>query len=295
MLGIALYLQQKFPNFFPCMKAMPRRIARVFFVMKFTITINQKEAIASGLDLDVFDLIIFDLLHSFSLHPSCKKKQEDGHTYYLFSWKLITNQLPILKITTRQAIQKRMDRLKEAKIISPHPGNQALQQSWYRFSQNAPMLLFDLQTEIGRLGGEPANGGLQEPANGRLHNKDLINKNINEGAALRQDIIDFLSSIVTWVKSNPDKYPKLMYVDFARYWLEPSTGKRKKMLRFQGCEFFDLGRRLGTWFQTAGDLNISKQWEKESEVAALNELFYKLIPPKKENDAKTTEESSAGK
>lgn len=113
--------------------------------------------------------------------------------------------------------------------------------------------------------------------------KDSIYNNSNKEKDLKTE---FLKSVVEWVKINPGKYPQLMYVEFCEYWIEKSpTGKK---MRFQAEKFFDLGRRLSTWFKSEiCQKKLPDFWEKEKNLPGINVLLRNLIK-KNENQKETT-------
>lgn len=98
-----------------------------------------------------------------------------------------------------------------------------------------------------------------------------------EEVPIRDRKISFLKLIIDWIAVNPSKYPKLMYNDFAKYWIESSFKKKKVKLRFEDQEYFDVGRRLGTWFQKVKDETTKEYWEKENQIGTVNDLFKKLL------------------
>ena len=132
------------------------------------------------------------------------------------------------------------------------------------------------------LGGKPGSGN-PVPENPPILNTDLVKteeqrpgtappKRPVEEKTIQQRKIDFLKLVIDWVAENPNKYPKALYVEFAKYWVEQSTGKRIK-LRFEEQKFFDIGRRLSTWFQKVKDDQLSKYWDQEEKSDTLNNLF----------------------
>jgi hypothetical protein len=246
--------------------------------MKFNILINQKAVIDAGFDLDIVDLAIFELLKDFSLTNQCKKMTEGDTVYFLFNWKLVNNQLPIIGLNSRQAVFKRMEKLKACDIINPHKSNASLGKSWYCFGPNYHKLIFaKASTTVD--GG--VNESLQGSVNNGLHNNvpnsnNEIKDKEQPEQIIRKKKIDFLKLVIDWVTVHPSKYPKLMYVDFSKYWLE-CTMKNKTKLRYEEQKFFDIGRRLGTWFQKAADTQLVKYWDNEDKIETLNDLFKKQI------------------
>lgn len=250
--------------------------------MKFNILINQKAAIDSGLDLDIIDLSIFVTLKDFALSKRCEKmKAEDGTVYYLFSWGLIVKELPILGLNSRQAVFKRFEKLRAANVIYPNPDNGTLAKSWYAFGVNYDRLIFSTPDNNGLQGdnesSKPANDSLQKPVNNGLQNNSTLiieqdNKDTTQ-ELIRKKKIQFCFDLIEWVKVNPSKYPKLMYVDFCRHWME--TNKAGKKMRFEDEQFFELGKRLSTWFARIKDVELAKKWETENTLGTLNDLLKK--------------------
>jgi len=93
-----------------------------------------------------------------------------------------------------------------------------------------------------------------------------------EVQTLYQRKIMFLKLVIDWIAENDTKYPKLMYVDFANYWVEQSVSTKVK-LRFEEQRFFDIGRRLGTWFKKVKQEDLQAYWQKEKELPTVNDLF----------------------
>ena len=55
----------------------------------------------------------------------------------------------------------------------------------------------------------------------------------------------FRLSIAAFIKSNPNKYPKQLYIDFEEYWTE--HGEKDEKMRFEKEKTFGLSRRLSSW------------------------------------------------
>jgi hypothetical protein len=259
--------------------------------MKYTILINQKAAIDAGLSLDLVDLCVFSFISDFIASGHAKKKISNEEVYYLISWKLISKQLPILGLGTRQSVYNRIKKLCDQGVLYPHEDNQVLGQSWFMQGENMYKLLF----------AEPVNDDIQgckqepsPPVNNGIHNNTIIdntisNKNTGPGSpaaypflekkeiTIQQRKITFLKLVIDYAVENPSKYPKLFYVEFAKYWVESSMHKKKLKLRFECQEFFDIGRRLSTWSQKVNDVTLHGYWDNETKVDTLNALFKKQI------------------
>lgn len=264
--------------------------AGFFCFMKFTILINQKAAIESELDLDIIDLSIFDFIKDFTHSGNCKSKLLNNKIYYLLSWKLISSQLPILFLRTRQSVYSRMKKLCDRKILESCPDNQTDGEAWYCFSTNYDYFVFKTDDKKKPLDNcyppvnetlQGCNSELSPPVNETLQNNTISNNTISNKVGqlppnpieiVRNNKIEFCKAILAFDKKYPNKYPKLMYLAFAKYWTE-TGGVRKIKMRFEDQKFFEISRRLATWFSKAKDPEITSFWEKEQKIQPLNELL----------------------
>jgi hypothetical protein len=247
--------------------------------MKFSICVNQKAAIDSGLKLDIVDLAIFELLKDFSHVESCKTIQEDGKTYYLFHWKLINQQLPILNLNSRHSVYQRMKKLSDAGILIASKDNQANSMSYYRFGPKHEQLIFVNNTGVANTtpGG---NKNTPDPVNNNTPNNSINTDNTikdNIEAATIKKKEDFIKLLIAWVNTHPSKYPKIMYRNFFTYWVEVSATKKKVQLRYEAQEFFDIGRRLSTWFSHCNDQDILAQWNADVKLPELQTILLNVV------------------
>lgn len=99
------------------------------------------------------------------------------------------------------------------------------------------------------------------------HKKAIIEKSIVD----RKN--EFKLMVISWYSQNPMKYPKLMLVKFVRHWTEQSLKKKKALLRFEDQEFFEVGKRLATWFGNSNDNEIRVNWECNERINSLEKLL----------------------
>lgn len=120
-----------------------------FFIMKYTILINQYAAVKSGLDLDLIDLAIFDFIKDFAHSPNCVKIQTPEGIYFWVSHKLVMDAMPLLNIKTNQGLIKRIENLIKAGILQKHPNCDLYSRTLYCFGNNYDLLTFtDKATEV---------------------------------------------------------------------------------------------------------------------------------------------------
>lgn len=67
--------------------------------------------------IDLAENVIFHYLQSLFTSPDFEKKQVNGKDCIFFNYRLIVNQLPILGITSRQKVMKRINRLVKFGLI----------------------------------------------------------------------------------------------------------------------------------------------------------------------------------
>lgn len=96
-----------------------------------------------------------------------------------------------------------------------------------------------------------------------------------EGEKIKNSKIKFCKKVIEWATKNPDKYPKLMYFDFAKHWLE--LAQSEKSMRYEGEKFFEIGKRLATWFSFSDNNKLSAQWTAEKDTGTINSLLLKLL------------------
>lgn len=71
----------------------------------------------------------------------------------------------------------------------------------------------------------------------------------------------FLSEIAEYKTNNVYKYPTKIYNDFFRWWTE-SNGKKMK---FEEQKFFEIGKRLATFWSRLSTEEKSKLWQLEKD------------------------------
>ena len=83
---------------------------------------------------------------------------------------------------------------------------------------------------------------------------------------LRRD--KFLTDIATYKCQNEEKYPTYIYNSFYKHWTE-SNGKKMK---FEDQKFFEIGKRLATFWSRISTEEKSKLWQAEKDKPKLTLL-----------------------
>ena len=101
--------------------------------MKYTITINQKVIVESGLDIDLQDAAILDWMMQFSHSPKINKLFVENRMYYFFSYDKIISDLPILKLK-KDTVYRRIKNMSDLGLLVASPDNQSMQRPYYAFT-----------------------------------------------------------------------------------------------------------------------------------------------------------------
>lgn len=115
--------------------------------MKYNININQYAAVANGLNLDIVDLAIFDFIKDFANSPKCVKMQTEKGSFFWISHDLILKEMPLLGITTKRGLVKRIAKLVDAELIVRHESNIEKGCTMYAFGKNYHKMIFGEKNE----------------------------------------------------------------------------------------------------------------------------------------------------
>jgi hypothetical protein len=109
--------------------------------MQYTIIINQKAILDNGLDLNLKEATILDVLmrmvHSWA---ELIKIQENGKEYYWFSYNHVLSQAPILDIKA-DSLYRAMSDLAARGYLEPYPNNKMLKKAFYAIGSKCSLLI----------------------------------------------------------------------------------------------------------------------------------------------------------
>ncbi len=71
----------------------------------------------------------------------------------------------------------------------------------------------------------------------------------------------FYSLVKQYQCTTANKYPAALYKKFTSYWVEVSPDGKK--LRFESQSFFDIGRRLATFWEKVPKVEKDEMWNME--------------------------------
>lgn len=204
--------------------------------------------------------------------------QQKGLLAYLLTkpdhWQINVKHLITTSTDGRDTIYKTIEKLIEAGYVIRQQTN----------GKNGKFTTFDYKVFESKQLPLPENPEPDEPETGNpdiSNNLLLLNtelsKNTEPLKKTNKEIIQekkkkFVRKVFDWNEKNPGKYPKRMFVDFVKYWAEEEKNGSPK-IRHDEQKFFDVGKRLSTWFDKAGDGIISAYWQVENKISSLGELF----------------------
>lgn len=156
-----------------------------FFIMQYSIKIDQLAVMNAGLDVDVVDMTIFDFIKHYAHSDKCMKLQTETGTYYWISHTTIINQLPILGISTGAGIVKRINKLIDAGLLARHPNCDMMRKTFYRFGPNYYKINFTTDNESL----QPTTNveGTHNESLGVSHNESLGNHYTREHSTIEQN------------------------------------------------------------------------------------------------------------
>lgn len=153
--------------------------------MKYTVTINQSAAAKVAPELDFGDLAIYDFIKSFAVSGNCITIYEGGKCYYWIAHSVIMQELPLLHISTKRGIVKKIDNLINAGILEKYSKCAEMGRTFYTFGVNAALLETNTQsaksTTVNKSSGdyEQKFRGTMNKSSGNYNIKDNINKDNN--------------------------------------------------------------------------------------------------------------------
>ena len=111
--------------------------------MKYTININQFAIVQAGLNFDLVDGAIFDMLVDYTHLSVCSKKEQDGLFFYNVPYAKVLEALPICGLKTPDSVYRRYKKLEQCGVIELHPENKKRKTVWFCWGRNYDRLKFE--------------------------------------------------------------------------------------------------------------------------------------------------------
>lgn len=149
--------------------------------MKYTITVNQYAAVENNLGLDFIDLIVFEVMKSYSLCDTCKKVQTDEGVFFWMSHEKIREELPLLGIQSDRGIRKRIDNIVSSGLLERSKESENFGKSLYRIGQSFEKYEFHTPVQNAVPRNESSTPGTKVPP---PRNESSTNNNTNYNKSL---------------------------------------------------------------------------------------------------------------
>jgi hypothetical protein len=146
--------------------------------MKYIVSVNQAAAVKVAPDLDFGDLAIYDFIKSFAVSGNCITIYENGKCYYWIAHTVIMQELPLLHISTKRGIIKKIDNLINAGILEKYSKCAEMGRTFYTFGVNAALLETNTPSAKSTTVNK-SSGGYEQKCMGGM-NKSSGNYNIND-------------------------------------------------------------------------------------------------------------------
>lgn len=189
------------------------------------ITINQKAVIECGLNVDIVDMAIFDFMKSYSASPKCTKVFFENKFYFYLSSSVILERMPMLGISTKRGIGKRIDNLINAGLLERHPNNQEIGKAMYTFGSMYDRYIFCTTQEQKFQGGtnESSEGVRTEvptPMNESSDDNSTIYNNTNDN----NTIYNSPSTPPQGIECEELSQEKILFEEFRKVYLGTKRG-----------------------------------------------------------------------
>jgi len=238
--------------------------------MKFTILLNQSKSLEW--ELNHAQAILFAYI--FELPSWAEQATISNQTYYWCSKTKIINDLPFLTDKTN-TVHKLIKQLEEkGLLILKKQGTKDL----IMLTRKVKEWSFDNLEKNPSLENYPNGQGFLSKNNLEKNPTDYIiskTNSLDKEEKIKNSKIKFCKQVIDWATKNPDKYPKLMYFEFTKHWLE--LAQSGNSVRYEDEKFFEIGKRLATWFTFSDDKKLSDQWQAETKTETINALLRKLL------------------
>jgi hypothetical protein len=163
---------------------------------------------------------------------------------------------------SKQTVLTIIEKLIELGLVEKHEQTKNLRttKAWFNCLQTGKETLPETALPAVKKLYQDGKETLPKPGKETLPYIESTNKEINI-----ENIKDaFFKKIIDWRDLNPNTYPKGLYDNFFKYWTEEKNtiGKKKSnfQMRFQDEKYFDVGRRLGTFWKFTKDEEKLKLW-----------------------------------
>ena len=195
--------------------------------MQYSININQLAIVNHnnrfGTNLDIIDGVILEYLQKQSTSTFAKRnfKIVDGAVFYLLCYDNIIQQLPLIKIASKDAICRRIDKLVNANVILKHiekiPNNGT---KIYFTTTEIFESFFSYDTTQKSDGDttQKSDGDTTQKSNHIEYDNNINDKNINDNRATAGGLVSNVSGVKESLTAQKPKKEKAC-MEFEEFWI----------------------------------------------------------------------------
>jgi hypothetical protein len=213
------------------------------------IFIDQRAVIENGVDLDLIDLAIYDYIKFSSNSKNVEKIMKDGDTYFYIDHMWIIEWLPLIKITTKAGIIKRIINLEREGLIIRHPECNRYKKTYYKFGDKYDSLecstkvYNSIQTDR-LLNNERIDSTLSERIG---NNNNIENNNIDILKGEQKEIFEVISDIKTEFLK---EFNRVKCSTIPTRVMDEKATRQLKILMKAGYSIADIGKALENAMKT---------------------------------------------
>lgn len=237
--------------------------------MTFNIYINQIKALEWELNLQ--ESVLFNYFHQLPTWAEVDPagRIAGGQPYYYSTKSKILSELPMLT-TKIDTIYRMIKTLVEKELIEVLKINNI---AYYRVTKKGKSWN---KGELGKKSDSSENNPLvlgnisdKTSENFPTYNNTIDNKTNNKDLSSPADKLKikkdkFYKDLRAYQKEHPEKYPAGLYKKFINYWTEES--KDQKKIRIDKEDFFNIGKRLSTFWGFTKQDEKNELWKEHNEA-----------------------------
>lgn len=171
--------------------------------MKYNIYINQRSIVENWFNLDLTDCAIMDYVKDFPAISKVRRINIWGVEYFWIHYETFIKEMPLLKISSKRSLSRRLDKLVEEKILEKYVNNNNT--TYFKLWVNYEAIIHNnvdrvVKEEGGLKSTTPLDSKVQPPV---LKSTTIYNNTINthtnnkehNTCALAQTISDFETEV----------------------------------------------------------------------------------------------------
>ena len=238
--------------------------------MKAYININQQAfnqlSQIKKIKIDLIDATIFEFIYKFSISNKANKKLIDNKLYIWCSYQKIIDDNPLLNISTKKAIEIRLNKLCKLGILSKFTDKKLGNKTYFNVTDLAYSLLIEntnisnenyqgLVTKITKVSNEDYQGVSNED----YYNSKLVDSKLIEKEKIYKKETSIINRIIDWIELarseiSPTQEQESTFKTFIDYWTAHNSNDKK--FKAEKEKSFYFKQRFSTFMNNSFKNNI---------------------------------------